>query len=178
MAAKASQVLDIPELLEAVLLKLDIRTSPAIQRALFFKPVEAVVDAPLRNPLLTELFLPFFDSPNRLRFAFDAFKELAMAREERLGAFKREDASWRRMLVQQPPARELGMWERISGEVGDGHIFRRKRYPRKACAWASSMISWSRANAGSASSGARCPTRLCTVSSAGRDLSARRRRSS
>ncbi|RYP69404.1 hypothetical protein DL770_008241 [Monosporascus sp. CRB-9-2] len=147
MAARASQVLDTTELLEAILLKLDIRTvilsaqlvnrqwhdlitkSPAIQQAIFFKPVEATNGAPLRNPLLTELFPPFFGGENEMRFAIDAFEELAMARQERLAAFRREGASWRRMLVQQPPVRELGMWETVSRMGGDGHTFRRERYP-------------------------------------------------
>ncbi|RYP41234.1 hypothetical protein DL769_011608 [Monosporascus sp. CRB-8-3] len=147
MATKASQVLDTPELLEAILLKLDIRTvissaqlvnrqwhdliteSPAIQQAIFFKPMDAADGAPLRNPLLTELFPPFFDGPNKVCSAIYAFKELAMAREERLADYKREGASWRRMLVQQPPVRELGMWWRVSAMGGDRHTFRRERYP-------------------------------------------------
>ncbi|RYP62030.1 hypothetical protein DL771_009900 [Monosporascus sp. 5C6A] len=147
MATKASQVLNTPELLEAILLKLDIRTvissaqlvnrqwhdlitkSPAIQQAIFFKPIEAADGAPLRNALLTELFPPFFGDSNKRRSVIDAFKELAMAREERLAAFKREDASWRRMLVQQPPVRELGKWERVSGMAGARHNFWSERYP-------------------------------------------------
>ncbi|RYP24846.1 hypothetical protein DL767_008538 [Monosporascus sp. MG133] len=147
MATRASEVLDTPELLEAILLKLDIRTvissaqlvnrqwhdliakSPAIQQAVFFKPVEAADGAPLRNPLLTELFPSFFNGQNEMRSAIDAFEELAMARQERLAAFRREGASWRRMLVQQPPVRELGIWETVSHMGGDGHTFRRERYP-------------------------------------------------
>ncbi|RYP06241.1 hypothetical protein DL764_003255 [Monosporascus ibericus] len=147
MTARRFQVLNTPELLEAILLKLDIRTvissaqlvnrqwhdlitkSPAIQQAIFFKPLEAADGASSQNPLLTELFPPFFDGKNETHSAFYAFEELAMARQERLAAFRRKGASWRRMLVQQPPVRELGIWETVSRMGGDSNTFRRERYP-------------------------------------------------
>lgn len=118
-----SSVLWIPELLEPILLCLDMRTlltsaqcvcwywhdtinrSKAIQEALFFQPVKVHDPVhPVHNPLLQELFwptgseTPFLDVPPFLP-------------EKRNKAFHRKEASWRRMLIRQPPTSKLGIIE-------------------------------------------------------------------
>jgi len=150
--------LSIPELLEAILLGLDmvtllvaaprvsriwnaaIRDSPAIQQALYFRPVAAAAlvgtehssdsatpgegsgarPEPVFNPLLVAKFGPcFFDfgeTYGRLRRA-GSFYRLPWTSSTREPAadeaadrrrFTRRCASWRRMLVSQPPPPCLG----------------------------------------------------------------------
>ncbi|KAI1190618.1 hypothetical protein F5B17DRAFT_385892 [Nemania serpens] len=165
-------VFAIPELLEAILLQLDItsllvsasrvnkmwnhliETSPAIQQALFFQPVQDhcsarssqqnstatttwcqwTRDQPTVNPLLVKKFGKYFDSGEdygRIYRCCDAFHKLPW--EENRGIdlettlemqrvitsqkrdcsrFTRRGASWRRMLVSQPPPTQLGaLWQ-------------------------------------------------------------------
>ncbi|KAI1112487.1 hypothetical protein F5Y14DRAFT_270281 [Nemania sp. NC0429] len=155
-------VLAIPELLEAILLQLDmtslllsasrvnktwnhvIETSPAIQKALYFQPVQDNCStqnpkqkptAPTVNPLLLKKFGAYFfaadEHHGRVHRACDAFHKLpweenrgidlattlemqrAITSQKRdCSRFTRTGASWRRMLVSQPPPTELGaLWQ-------------------------------------------------------------------
>ncbi|KAF8144048.1 hypothetical protein K438DRAFT_1874613 [Mycena galopus ATCC 62051] len=130
-------VIQTPELVEHTLALLPIRDllvtaplvnkmwkaitlSPTLQRALFFEadPTASAAHS-VKNPLLVELFQPFF--------AFDAKKYpwpssaaaiLAMPWAQAPEAFKRADASWRRMLVMQPPAQTMVIIQNSHGMGG------------------------------------------------------------
>ncbi|KAJ7064044.1 hypothetical protein C8F01DRAFT_1130159 [Mycena amicta] len=125
-------VLSTPELLELILVLLPmsdllvsasrvsklwnafITLSPTLQRALFFQPLANTntntVTAPARNPLLIAMFPPFFASDDTAD-PEDAFNGplaiQAMPWAHAPKAFRRQTASWRRMLVVQPPSRAL-----------------------------------------------------------------------
>ncbi|KAK4459724.1 hypothetical protein QBC42DRAFT_311016 [Cladorrhinum samala] len=113
-----------------------ITTTPSIQRALFFLPDEtsypqyshAPPQSRHQNPLLTELFPAWFDSssppprttveqiPNTFSLEqfpshrWEPFYSCAVAKNPR--AFLHPTATWRRMLIAQPPVRELGFLSR------------------------------------------------------------------
>ncbi|OHF03667.1 F-box domain-containing protein [Colletotrichum orchidophilum] len=180
-------VLAIPELLEYILVQVDMRTllvsasrvsktwkafidgSPAVQQALFFKPVSMDVSravihgledgvfpsipsqsvmpthtrgASLINPLLAEKFdkcffdfgptyscqrransfyeLPWSKTPNPIQTVQEYWggwsqvkppeldEEAARSQDETRRRFTRRGASWRRMLISQPPPPSLG----------------------------------------------------------------------
>ncbi|OJD40525.1 f-box domain protein [Diplodia corticola] len=113
-----------------------IASSPTLQQALFFRPLPATAapppssasvkllhspdDTPTteaweRNPLLALAFWPWFDrSTPRSRFSApfwdpETFETLPLAAETTRFAFLRSEASWRRMLVTQPPVAELNL---------------------------------------------------------------------
>lgn len=114
-----------------------IQTSPTLQQALFFRPRPAssppptppASSAPLRshptgdlvtetwqrNSLLTSAFPPWFDRPG-LFISPEAFEMLPLASEQ--PAYLRPEASWRRMLVTQPPVTELGLLCEVSAMGG------------------------------------------------------------
>jgi hypothetical protein len=115
-----------------------ILVSPSLQRHLFLK---ADPDLPHNgrqaNPLLKELFAPWFGNESILvpntdphEFTFrrghgghQAFDELLLCRKSQdLGKdqnpFLRGNASWRRMLVAQPPIHTLGIFKETSGMLG------------------------------------------------------------
>ncbi|RHZ43578.1 F-box domain protein [Aspergillus thermomutatus] len=125
MAESQRLVLSTPELLEYILFYLDvqslltsaqrvchswtrlIQTSPKLQQALFFKPIPPEqCREKLHNPLLARLF------PNLLPPSMDSsgvrecsYLRLSWSKQnDRREGFFRREASWRRMLVQQPPA--------------------------------------------------------------------------
>ncbi|KAF7155439.1 hypothetical protein CNMCM5623_007510 [Aspergillus felis] len=124
MAEIQRLVLSTPELLEYVLLYLDaqslltsaervcrswtrlIQTSPRLQQALFFKPIPPEqCREKLLNPLLARHFtglLPASMDPSGVRDCNlrHAWSKQSDGRQK----FFRREASWRRMLVQQPPA--------------------------------------------------------------------------
>ncbi len=148
MVSAAEKVFSTPELLMEILSGLDMRTlllsqrvskqwqyiiakTRVLQRALFFEPITATSDAKLvrdreLNPLLREVFPPFFRENERYEFgSYNGLHELmvgANARPfsfmdsggnpNRRRAFLRAGASWRRMLVQQPAALKIGFIER------------------------------------------------------------------
>ncbi|KAJ7863718.1 hypothetical protein B0H13DRAFT_1501698, partial [Mycena leptocephala] len=126
MSARDS-VIQTPELVEHTLALLPMRDllvtaplvskmwkaitlSPTLQRALFFEAdPTASASHRVRNPLLVELFQPFF-APSAAKdypWPGNATAILAMPWAEAPEAFKRADASWRRMLVTQPPAQTM-----------------------------------------------------------------------
>jgi hypothetical protein len=122
------EALSIPEILEAILLRLDIRAlltdlqlichcwtnviraSPSIQRALFFMPRQKAEKT--LNPLLAEAFPSFFPihGPplNGGLFTFSTFDMIRTPNKK--GAYACKEASWRRMLVQQPPISEFAFF--------------------------------------------------------------------
>lgn len=134
-------VLATPEILEMILLQTDMRTlltsaqrvcrawlhlitkSPSIQKALFFTPMkdsDRGSDTKRINPLLADAFAPIFppkDGSEKHKFDFSNLNwtkdPSSMAR------FVRKDASWRRMLVQQPPLPELGLFNLYHARGGD-----------------------------------------------------------
>ncbi|KAL4800780.1 hypothetical protein BDV19DRAFT_352127 [Aspergillus venezuelensis] len=139
----ANRVLETPELLEMVLVQTDMRTllisaqrvchtwkavmdhSPSIQRALFFKGSQ---DSPkvnwdwsevrilqttdvknaVLNPLLVENFPSLFPGKESMGSDSD-FLGLPD-----LQILMRMDASWRRMLVSQPPIADIGVFHFLS----------------------------------------------------------------
>ncbi|RYP52357.1 hypothetical protein DL768_002468 [Monosporascus sp. mg162] len=145
-------VLSTPELLEGIFLQCDIRSiltsaqrvcrqwheiivsSPAVQTHLYFRPGPPPLSSQgsTLNPLLSEVFAPFF-APfviNRSEGFWDRteIESLPLARNP--GPFMRADASWRSMHVQQPPLRALGVVtpsENVSlvheGEVRMGELY-------------------------------------------------------
>lgn len=131
MPSPAHSVLTTLELLELVLLQLHPRTlltsalrvnyqwhdtitsSAKIQEALFFKPAPVGSD-PEVNPILQEVFPIFFDG---IWHTYYSFNNLPMAAcDEKTDAFLRREASWRHMLVRQPPVLGLGKWHHCESE--------------------------------------------------------------
>lgn len=135
------RVLNTPELLEIVLGALDhqtlltsatrvcrywndlIRDSPDLQRTLFVLPERSpTCSQPRANPLL----LPHI---KRLSLTqpdgFDIYSlvEANGNTRDTRNAFLRTEATWRRMLVQQPPATKLGVWKIEFSGRGFQHLF-------------------------------------------------------
>lgn len=118
------RVLLIPELLELILLHLPLQdvlviaqrvsrgwkaaidSSPALQEALFFRPIPSTAQPGFRcfNPLLQKAFPPWFSASHDERRGTRAIVAAVpwAASQERRAAFVRADASWRRMLPCQP----------------------------------------------------------------------------
>lgn len=107
-----------------------IKASPRLQQALFLapapKPPSRSTESPpyIQNPLLAEVFSPFFSKPPRRPDTTwpGFYRRLVLAKKTRAkkknsaqperprqAAFVRADASWRRMLVTQPPIAKLGV---------------------------------------------------------------------
>jgi hypothetical protein len=122
-------VLTTPELLANILLHLPlvnllpaqrvskawnniITTMPSLQRALFLSP-EPDTHSPRFNPLLKKHFPIWFSEPdNPTKVVRVSGKGICALFEEEVGLstgyaakLMREEASWRRMLVIQPPVR-------------------------------------------------------------------------
>lgn len=131
-----SIVLSTAEILESILLELDLETlltaaqqtcrawkyvidaSPSLQKALFFSPIEDTEGhkEKIRNPLLVGRFPPFFTKPNREdMFALEPRSFMScldmIKRRYKFEAYVRPEASWRHMLVQQPPVSVLANFE-------------------------------------------------------------------
>lgn len=136
-----SSVLNTPEILEMILVQTDIRTlltsaqrvcrewlnlittSPSIQKVLYFTSIKdsnGKSNETTLNPLLTEKFSPIFPAKDRPdRYGFD-FSDLEWTKDpSSLAPFVRADASWRKMLVQQPPIPELGLFGLFHAMRGD-----------------------------------------------------------
>ncbi|KAK7931462.1 hypothetical protein PG985_002174 [Apiospora marii] len=138
------------ELLEALLLGMDMRTlltvaqrvcrrwhhliwtSPSLQKALFFEPDHAVPSTnPLRNPLLAEIFTVWFDhnhNPSTERGPrtkdHHYYKDIrASPFAKKLDVVLHKNATWKQMLVQQPPPVYLGDWSHEYYEMGDNEKF-------------------------------------------------------
>lgn len=136
-----NKVMDTPEILEMILSGTDMRTlltsaqrvcrnwtslisnSRTIQKVLFFIPIndsEWGMGEKIPNPLLTETFASFFPVKTRPDiYQFD-FRDLVMTRDaSTMARFVRADASWRKMLVQQPPISEIGLFHICHAMGGD-----------------------------------------------------------
>ncbi|PYH43016.1 uncharacterized protein BP01DRAFT_122553 [Aspergillus saccharolyticus JOP 1030-1] len=143
----AQHVLNTPELLELILTQLDlrtlltsaqrtcrtwhtlIRTSLPLQEALFFHPIKSGHNAPSHdstttptiNPLLQWAFPQFLSQPPSDYYpsSLNPFDDLtSLAHRAKHPAYLRPEASWRRMLVQQPPARSVGVLTASHGPFG------------------------------------------------------------
>lgn len=134
-------VLTTPEILEMILLQTDIRTlltstqrvcrdwsnlitkSPSIQKALFFTPIkdsEWGTDEKTINPLLSEAFSAIFPPKNGSENHKFDFSDLKWTQDpSSMARFIQKDASWRKMLVQQPPLPELGLFNLYHARGGD-----------------------------------------------------------
>jgi hypothetical protein len=143
----ATIAFSIPEILVMILLKLDMRTlllsqrtcrswftaikySTEIQKALFFTPIERIPNQePLQNSMLGEAFSALFDTtdPNDTEdeddYGQSALSTFDMIKKpQKLAAYLRPQASWRRMLVQQPPAHKFAVFKEGFG-MGHGYRF-------------------------------------------------------
>ncbi|KAJ7890903.1 hypothetical protein B0H14DRAFT_3428779 [Mycena olivaceomarginata] len=120
MSAARETVISTPELLEATLSHLPMHDllvsaplvskmwqattlTPILQRALFFQPDPSSPRGP--NPLLAKSFFPFFTSDEV--WMWSARDIGAMPWANTYKAFRRRQASWRRMLVMQPPLQKV-----------------------------------------------------------------------
>ena len=140
------KALGTTEILEEILLQLDMRSlltsaqlvnrswrqliqkSPEIQRALFFKPQkdQRGDSEPILNPLLVKSFPSVFPKDGSTSSIF-SFKSLDMVKSpEKLAAYTRKEASWRSMLVQQPPVSDFAILDLAHGRGGDS--LRRYRF--------------------------------------------------
>lgn len=129
----AAQNICIPELLEMILLQLDMRTllvsaqrvcrawhtlikdSSSLQTLLFFKPAAEPFPTELRarsivknNPLLSYIWHKFW----RKRVSTSSVNlNLPQLDPQRENVFLREEASWRQMLLRQPPVSLMSVVE-------------------------------------------------------------------
>jgi len=135
MSLAQDAAISTPELLELILFHLPMRDllvtaplinkrwqaltlAPTLQRALFFEP-DPIVSKPVMNPLLAEIFPAFFKftSENRWRGTSESIMKMSWSKAP--DAFKRKEASWRRMLVTQPPAQTMIIKETSHGRGGN-----------------------------------------------------------
>ncbi|KAJ7187339.1 hypothetical protein C8R46DRAFT_288082 [Mycena filopes] len=122
MSTAQNAGISAPELLELILAQLPMRDllvvaprvsktwnavtlTPTLQRAVFLRPdPTALSTSPVLNPLLMEIFSPFF-APKGSHPSAESITSMQWAGAPE--AFRRVDASWRRMLVTQPPVQTL-----------------------------------------------------------------------
>ncbi|GME25268.1 putative f-box domain protein [Neofusicoccum parvum] len=167
------RVLGIYELVELVFLHLPMRdllriqqvcrawqstiqTSPSIQQSLFFAPkrrrhpVYPEKEQWELNALLAAAFPPWFRTAY-VKSRWDwpmarSFAELPWAKDERrTRAFMRPEASWRRMLLTQPPVRDVQLvvkCDHIRNLINDDYLrFVGQRLPQEAAPGADSLFS-------------------------------------
>lgn len=133
--------LKTPEVLEMILLQTDMRTlltscqrvcrdwhhlitkSPSIQKALFFAPIRESkwgAGESVHNTLLAEMFPTSFPANGDQDRHDFSFSDCVMTKDPAtLDRFVRKGASWRMMLVQQPPILELGLFHIDHNKGGD-----------------------------------------------------------
>ncbi|KAL4902054.1 hypothetical protein BDW74DRAFT_66850 [Aspergillus multicolor] len=135
----------IPEILEGILLHLDMETlllaqrtcrtwraviqsSPALEKALYMAPAHSFLadDAQKRemtcNPLLARKFpqlFPTIRDSNKPKVRRERnttiFTGLHMLEPNKLESYIRPEASWRRMLVQEPPVKTIAVFTATYG---------------------------------------------------------------
>lgn len=129
MPSSLWKVLNTPELFELILLQCELRTlltaalrvnhqwhdvmrsSPAIQELMFFRPSTRREGSEFTfNPVLVEDFGLFFDGQVHTRESFEALPIAKAGKSGRRKAFMCTGPSWRSMLVCQPPIRSMGHW--------------------------------------------------------------------
>jgi hypothetical protein len=149
LSTAVGQALSIPELLELILLQLPpqdlllnaqrvnrrfrevIAGSILLQRALFFHPAPTDSDtAPEFNPLLKRSFPGWFKDK---RFAAasrsETFKQLNWNKSKtKTAAYARKNASWRRMLVAQPPATALYIVRLFPQRFSKRHTMKKREF--------------------------------------------------
>jgi hypothetical protein len=125
MSSAQVQAFALPEILESILLHLPTRDllvnaqlvchswneviqCRTLQQALFFEPIPASSIQELNfNPLLQEVFFPWFD-PRQQANRYSRGAEIKAlewnSSDKKKSAYRRKRASWRRMLPIQPPA--------------------------------------------------------------------------
>ncbi|KAJ7460069.1 hypothetical protein B0H11DRAFT_2047548 [Mycena galericulata] len=137
MSTAKDAVISTPELLELTLAQLPMRdlllTAPlvsktwqaitlasSLQRALFFEP-DPSASEPVQNPLLAEMFPPFFGPEGRTRWSWPGRSStiMAMPWSKAPDEFRRKEASWRQMLVCQPPVQTMVIKETCHGRAGN-----------------------------------------------------------
>ena len=123
--------------------KLLIDSSPSLQRALYFRPApSASFRRQERNHLLAEVFAPWFPSTTRpvtgmrrrdlrnpdwnssnrpgTHTERQDLRNLDWnSSDEKREAYMRSGASWRRMLVAQPPLRKLAVYRGVHAKLDD-----------------------------------------------------------
>ncbi|VUC36224.1 unnamed protein product [Clonostachys rosea] len=140
MGTYRDAVLGMPELLEYILLQMDMRnllaaqrvcrawhdivaTVPSLKQKLFFQPAPHS-NAREKNPLLAELFPQWFAhgewANRRETFAAKDLNTLAFVRKELNSAFQYEKASWKKMLLTQPPIRSFACCQILYVMDGEG----------------------------------------------------------
>jgi hypothetical protein len=132
MLSAQDRALLMPEVLEIILLQLPLKdllinaqrvnqffhnviaSSRYLQQALFFRPIrDASVTKVRTNPLLRKKFPPWFEDKQLMPRAFALADHKHFWRldwngsKERAEAYARREASWRHMLVAQPPVHDL-----------------------------------------------------------------------
>lgn len=136
------RVLWTTDTLELVLVQLDIQTlllaqrtcrlwhslittSPSIQKALFYLPRD--VKKPIYNPILAKAFPAFFPHPTTgmtdAHFTFMTFDSIQ--NPDKIIAYNRREASWRRMLVRQPPPTNFAFIDVVLGTTQDPPLRRK-----------------------------------------------------
>ena len=75
------------------------------------EPTNVPHDARIRNPLLEEILWPRFVNPE---WKFPGLNKQIIAKLKNKSLYKRESASWRRMLIQQPPTSVIGIVEHFT----------------------------------------------------------------
>jgi hypothetical protein len=140
MTSARTRVFETLELFEAILVQLPprdlllaqrisrgfqsvIQSSPKLQQSLFFRP-ESFEDPKIwrLNPLLRDLFFPWFVTAEyRWNLpGYDIFQLLDWNRDAKTKeAFLHPNASWRRMLLIQPPPKDLAIVSWAHGQGGD-----------------------------------------------------------
>lgn len=137
------QVLSTAELLELILLHMDLRTlltgaqrtcrhwnsfirdSISLQKYLYSIPDENVSKS--WNPLLAELFPTLFtlDGASPARFSRFSFANWDMIKyPDKIAVYDRKEASWRRMLIQQPPMSGFVFFNVVSGRLRSQSIIK------------------------------------------------------
>jgi hypothetical protein len=108
-----------------------IRESRSLQKALYFTPIENTpAQEKVQNPLLVEQFPALFrvidpdDPEDGYEYDEPTIAEFAMMKNpSKLAAYLRSEASWRRMLIQQPPVCNFGVSTYSTGGWGFGYYF-------------------------------------------------------
>jgi hypothetical protein len=136
MASACECVMSTPELLETVFIQLNslsallhaqlvsrhfhtvIASSPKLQQKLFFRPSANREDSQqwTLNPLLRQHFVPFFLTRSMPDYASFKLMDWVKSKPE---AFLRADASWRQMLIVQPPPAEVTVVRLSEGQGGE-----------------------------------------------------------
>jgi hypothetical protein len=144
----------IPEILETILLQIPLRNllvdaqrvnntwhstiqcSPALQRFLFFEPRPRNESRPPEfNVLLTGAFPPFFNRNSDVEESPKWTQEILSRMDwngspTKRDAYSRKEASWRRMLVVQPPVLRIDIFKSWSSMTGMGKVKGRVAVPK------------------------------------------------